>query len=197
MVSKLLLAAQEVHTAARRSNASDELVQQLARAYARVRTGLGFNKSPRQFGAFPNDPYSHTPRHAGAQQPGMTGSVKEEVLTRHGELGVEVRQGVLHFHPTLLSKREVLAEPAEFRWFDLSGAEQRKTLQPGELGFTVCQVPVTYRVGIKHGVEVRWTSGASEMCDGDSLHTRASRAVLGRTGEVREVVVTILSSELR
>ena len=197
MVSKLLLAVQEVHTAARRSSASDELVQQLARAYARVRAGLGFNKSPRQFGAFPNDPYSHTPRHAGAQQPGMTGSVKEEVLTRLGELGVEVRQGVLHFHPTLLSKREVLTEPAEFRWFDLSGVEQRKTLQPGELGFTVCQVPVTYRIGIKHGVEVRWTSGASEMSDGDSLHTRASRAVLGRTGEVREVVVTILSPELR
>lgn len=47
----------------------------LARAYYRVRQGLGFNKTAEAFGAFPSDPYSHTPRHAGAQQPGMTGSV--------------------------------------------------------------------------------------------------------------------------
>ena len=32
------------------------------------------------------DPYSHTPGGAGAKQPGMTGQVKEEVITRLGEL---------------------------------------------------------------------------------------------------------------
>jgi len=196
MVSKLLLAVQEVFFAAQRSNSAPDVVEQLAQAYARVRHGLGFNKSPRQFGAFPNDPYSHTPRHAGAQQPGMTGSVKEEVLTRLGELGVEVRSGVLHFHPTLLSKVELLTKPATFRWFSLSGAEQELLLQPGQLGFTLCQVPVTYSLASKQAVEVRWTSGAESM-EGASLGEKASRAILGRTGEVTAVNVSIRSTELR
>ena len=46
------------------------------------------------YGAFPTDPYSHTPAGKGAQQPGMTGQVKEDVISRFGELGVEVKNGV-------------------------------------------------------------------------------------------------------
>ncbi|MEZ4646669.1 MAG: hypothetical protein R3E31_28750 [Chloroflexota bacterium] len=77
----------------------------LAAAYYDIRAGLGFNKSPAEYGAFPTDPYSHTPAGRGAQQPGMTGQVKEEILTRWGELGVFVQDGVLHFAPTLLRSR--------------------------------------------------------------------------------------------
>jgi hypothetical protein len=58
----------------------------LASQYRHVRAGLGFTRSAAAFGAFPTDPYSHTPAHAGRQQPGMTGQVKEEILTRFGEL---------------------------------------------------------------------------------------------------------------
>ncbi|MDP1822778.1 MAG: hypothetical protein Q8L48_06040 [Archangium sp.] len=195
MVSKLLLAVQEVHAAALRANAAPEVIGQLARAYHRVRGGLGFNKSPQRFGAFPGDPYSHTPRHAGAQQPGMTGSVKEEVLTRLGELGVQVRQGALHFHPTLLSSRELLTAPAPFTWFDVAGTQQERTLQPGELGFTLCQVPIIYRVGATRSLEVRWADGTVQQLEGSALEAKASRAVLGRTGEVREVMVSILSTD--
>ena len=41
---------------------------------------MGFKKteSPAEYGAFPDDPYSHTPSFGGARQPGMTGQVKEE-----------------------------------------------------------------------------------------------------------------------
>jgi len=35
--------------------------------------GSAFNKTPAEYGAFPTDPYSHTPGHGGASQPGMTG----------------------------------------------------------------------------------------------------------------------------
>lgn len=196
MVSKLLLAVQEVCLVARRAKAPEALQQQLAKAYARVRGGLGFNKSPQQFGAFPNDPYSHTPRHAGAQQPGMTGSVKEEILTRLGELGVEVREGRLHFEPWLLPRQEVLTTSSAFSWFDLAGVEQRQRLEAGQLGFTVCQVPVTYSVGAKQAVEVHWANGESQTLDGTALTDEASRAILGRSGAVRAVRVTILATEL-
>ena len=33
-----------------------------------------------------------TPDHSGAQQPGMTGQVKEEIITRFGELGFSLEK---------------------------------------------------------------------------------------------------------
>ena len=71
---------------------SAAICQRLGGLYYRVREGIGFNKTPAEYGAFPTDPYSHTPGHGGAQQPGMTGQVKEEILSRFGELGVRVGQ---------------------------------------------------------------------------------------------------------
>ncbi|NNC41160.1 MAG: hypothetical protein HKN95_10750, partial [Acidimicrobiia bacterium] len=105
MVSKLLLAVQEVFWKARDGAADDATTADLARAYYRVRAGLSSDKTPEQYGAFPMDPYSHTPGHMGAQQPGMTGQVKEEVLTRWGELGIRVHNGTVNFDPRLLRSR--------------------------------------------------------------------------------------------
>ena len=82
MVSKLLLAAQECHRRAVEEGAAETVIAALANAYYDIRQGLGFNKSPAEYGAFPTDPYSHTPMGSGARQPGMTGQVKEEILTR-------------------------------------------------------------------------------------------------------------------
>ena len=87
MVSKLLLAIQESALEAAKGD-NKELTARLTEAYYDVRKGIGFNKTPELYGAFPQDPYSHTPKNQGAKQPGMTGQVKEEVLTRFGELGV-------------------------------------------------------------------------------------------------------------
>jgi hypothetical protein len=72
-----------------------------------VRDGLGYRKSAADWGAFPADPYSHTPGEGGAQQPGMTGQVKEEILTRWGELGLRMRRGRVHFDPVLLDAAEL------------------------------------------------------------------------------------------
>jgi hypothetical protein len=196
MVSKLLLSVQEVHAQAMQSKAEPHTVARLAKAYQRVRQGLGFNKSARVFGAFPSDPYSHTPRHGGAQQPGMTGSVKEEILARLGELGVEVQHGALRFSPALLSRDELLTESTDFHWFDTMGASRKTTLKPGELGFTLCQVPVTYRAGDRRGHEVRWADGTVAKSDVSALDVKTSRAILERTGEVSAVTVSILASEL-
>ena len=66
MVSKLLLAVQENYFQAVKRGESGEILEQLAAAYYDVRSGIGFNKSPEAYGAFPTDPYSHTP--AGAER---------------------------------------------------------------------------------------------------------------------------------
>ena len=115
MIAKLQLAVQE-----RVFDALDQQAPELAALqahYRRVRDGLGYRKSAADYGAFPADPYSHTPAEGGAQQPGMTGQVKEEILTRWGELGLRMRDGRVHFDPVLLDEAEVPAEGAlTFTW---------------------------------------------------------------------------------
>ena len=76
MVSKLLLAVQENIFKAQKLG-DKENAAKLIESYYKVRSGLGYNKTPELYGAFPFDPYSHTPSGQGAKQPGMTGQVKE------------------------------------------------------------------------------------------------------------------------
>jgi hypothetical protein len=137
MVAKLLLAVQEnVFHAADRG--APELPA-LQRHYRRVRDGLGYRKRAADYGAFPADPYSHTPAEGGAQQPGMTGQVKEEILARWGELGLRVQQGRVRFDPVLLDALEV--------------PEQ------GALRFTYAQRPCTWRRGPVTRLKVRTQAG--------------------------------------
>ena len=95
MVSKLLLAAYENTQRALDEDAEGALVGRLFDHYFEILAGIGAHKSPKLYGAFPTDPYSHTPGGKGAQQPGMTGQVKEDILSRFGELGVRVSGGAL------------------------------------------------------------------------------------------------------
>ena len=108
--------------------------------YRRVRDGLGYRKSAAEYGAFPADPYSHTAGEGGAQQPGMTGQVKEEILTRWGELGLRFEAGMIRFDPVLLDLAEVP--------------------QQGALSFTHARVPYRIRRGtgirVRTFVERRW-----------------------------------------
>ncbi len=115
------MAAQENYWWARAGGADPATLQGLAAAYYDIRAGIGFNKSPGVYGAFPTDPYSHTPKGQGAKQPGMTGQVKEEILTRFGELGLRVQDGAITFDPVLLRPEEFLPAPAQFDYIDLAG----------------------------------------------------------------------------
>ena len=121
MVSKLLLAAQECYQQAVDAGMETAISDALAAAYYDIRAGIGFNKTPDVYGAFPTDPYSHTPMGGGASQPGMTGQVKEEIFTRWGELGVMLRHGMLCFSPTLLRTDEFLLVESEFNYVSTSG----------------------------------------------------------------------------
>ncbi len=106
MVSKLILAVQENAVKAFRSD--DINGPKLTDIYYELKEGLGAAKSADLYGAFPFDPYSHTPSMQGAKQPGMTGQVKEEVLTRWGELGVSIEDGCACFNPIMLNSNEFI-----------------------------------------------------------------------------------------
>ena len=108
MVSKLLLAVQECCIKAVNDGENEVVVGHLLEHFYEINEGIGVHKSPELYGAFPTDPYSHTPGGKGAQQPGMTGQVKEDILSRFGELGVFVKEGRLFFNPCLLRKDEFL-----------------------------------------------------------------------------------------
>jgi hypothetical protein len=196
MVSKLLLAVQECYVRARDAGEPRATLAALATAYDDVRDGLGFHKPPEVFGAFPTDPYSHTPAHAGAQQPGMTGQVKEDVLARWGELGVEVQGGRLGFAPTLLWREEFLAEAATPVARAVGGAVPL-ALEPGSLAFTFCQVPVVYRLTEGDArVELTWRDGTTRVFDGAYLDAATSREVFERRGTVARIDVAVPAASL-
>ena len=91
-------------------DSGDPVLPRLIAQYRRVRDGLGYKKGAALYGSFPFDPYSHTPGEAGAQQPGMTGQVKEEILTRWGELGLRWQGGKLRIQPVLFDAAEFGAD---------------------------------------------------------------------------------------
>jgi hypothetical protein len=186
MVAKLLLAVQENLRAA--EAAHDPAATELATQYYDIRAGLGFNKSPTVYGAFPSDPYSHTPGHAGAQQPGMTGQVKEEILTRFGELGIQVDDGCVTFRPTLLRADEFTREPTSFTVPAEGASERTFTLAAGALGFTFCGTPVVYRrSGSAPRLVVRFEDGTMREFAGTGLDPAMSREIFARTGRVDHV----------
>ena len=130
MVSKLLLAVGE--TIERDGNA------RLMKQYAEIREGIGAHKNPVEYGAFPFDPYSHTPSMAGAQQPGMTGQVKEDIISRWFELGVSVHDGQVSFRPTMLSEADFVQGELRFSYCGTEIIYKAERLEAnGEKGLTL------------------------------------------------------------
>jgi len=182
MVSKLLLATQECCHRSYREKGQDEVTGRLIDHYYEILAGIGAHKSPELYGAFPTDPYSHTPAHRGAQQPGMTGQVKEDIIARFGELGVFVENGRLRFVPYLMDRQELLGTARAFRYIDQEQKEREVTLEPGSLGFTLCQVPVIYRFGQQDCIDL-WLSGGEQLrIEGSELSEELSRRVFARAG---------------
>jgi hypothetical protein len=171
MVAKLLLAVQEAYWSAIDEDQSD--VDRLAAAYRRIRAGLGFRKDPLTYGAIPTDCYSHTPMHTGAQQPGMTGQVKEEVLTRLGELGYRVLDGRATMSPGLLPPDMLFPTGAD-------GSYEPAT-------FSVCAVPMTLARGQADSVTIVRVDGTSEEHTGSELTVAQSSELFARAGTVARI----------
>ena len=171
MVAKLLLAAQENTITAAGKGTSADTVAELCKAYYEIRSGIGFNKSPELYGAFPADPYSHTPYLQGAKQPGMTGQVKEEVLTRWGELGLDIADGCACFKPLILKKEEFFTDgPAA-----------------GSLSFTWCGIPVTYKLTN----DSSYITINGKKREGNSLTKSETADLFARNGKIKEIEVSV------
>ncbi len=189
MVSKLLLSVQEICLDAFQAGESHQVTGRLLDHYYEVNEGIGVHKSPELYGAFPTDPYSHTPGGKGAQQPGMTGQVKEDILCRFGELGVFVSNGNLVFNSRLLRKDEFLKKPMTFEYIAISGQVKQIALIVGSLAFTYCQVPIIYKLNEKTGLKVEFSNQEDLESDSLSIDADISRKIFKRTEEIDQITV--------
>ncbi len=191
MVSKLALAVQECCLSALRESADDVTTGKLLEHYYEISAGIGVHKSPKLYGAFPTDPYSHTPKTKGAQQPGMTGQVKEDILCRMGELGILVTAGKISFSPDMLKQDEFLQEASTFKYIALGGEEKEIPVGKDSLCFTYCQVPVVYKIAEESSIEVTMSNSEKAKFEGLSMNEAISEKVFKRTGEVAMIKATI------
>jgi hypothetical protein len=153
------------------SNSKD--LKQLVDYYYRVKAGIGVHNNPKNYGAFPTDPYSHTPSMMGAQQPGMTGQVKEDILSRFNELGLLVANGEIFVSPILLTCEDFIDKH--------------------ELNFTYCSTPFTYRNGNSKSIEIFWNdeNTKSTVINCHTIPESISKYIFTREAKIARVVVHI------
>lgn len=187
MVSKLVLSVEEIFYKEFDQNGLSENARILADFYHELKAGIGVDKSPLDYGAFPTDAYSHTPGFAGVQQPGMTGQVKEDIISRYGELGVHVKDGELCFTPVLIKRTEFL--------------DQKKTwalpnelieLEKDQLAFTIASVPVIYTLGHEEMITINLKNGDAYKFEKLSkLDKTMSQKLFNREGLIEKISVTV------
>ena len=192
MVSKLLLAAFETTKQAIDENNEPEIIGKLFDHYFEINAGIGAHKSPELYGAFPTDPYSHTPGGKGAQQPGMTGQVKEDILCRFGELGVRVADGILGFDAGILKASEFLQEAENFNYVDVDQEKQSIALEKDSLAFTICQVPIVYKKASGSSTSVEFFDGPTKMFDANTLDIETTKHVFERTHKIKQITVFVV-----
>ena len=189
MVSKLLLAVQETCIRAMQQKTTENVMKGLVAHFHDINEGLGIHKSPQLYGAFPTDPYSHTPFNKGAQQPGMTGQVKEDVIARFGELGIMVHSGKIAFNARLLRKSEFLKTEEEFEFVSVQKEMERIQLAKDTLAFTFCQVPFVYHFAEKKSIQITNANGILREMEGLEMNVFESNEIFKRTGLIKQVDV--------
>ena len=102
----------------------------------------------------------------------MTGQVKEEVITRWGELGMTINKGKLKINPALLLGKEFDAD--------------------GKLSFTRFGVPFEYE--LSSGGEVKISVDSNSF--GEELNEILSYELFERKGKVKRVKVEIPKSAI-
>jgi hypothetical protein len=193
MVSKLLLAVGENMLIAEKNNTEITVLEGLKAHYNEIREGIGSHKTPSEYGAFPSDPYSHTPSMAGVQQPGMTGQVKEDILSRHIELGIHVEDGCIHFNPEKVAENEFITDTQRA---GSSGFEKEFSLEypynKAFIAFSLCNVPVIYEKASTTSVQLQMQNHDILLFEGRQLNKQWSESIFMRKNEIKNIIVKFI-----
>jgi len=175
MVSKLLLALGENITQFAWDPNNHEPLKKLIPLYYRIKEGIGSHKNPKDYGAFPTDPYSHTPFMKGVQQPGLTGQVKEDIISRFNELGLEIKNGSICFNPVLIRKSDCLDN------------------EHTSLSYSFCGTPVYYIQAEKAFIEIEFSKQGipPQYITGQIIPKDLSNEIFSRSGTIASVKVGI------
>ncbi len=197
MVSKLQLAVLETCVQAIDRHETPQTVGKLLEHYYEINEGIGVHKSPQLYGAFSTDPYSHTPYSKGAQQPGMTGQVKEDILSRFGELGIFIHEGKLVFKPDLLRKDEFLDHAKMIKYVDVYHNNHEIEIPENSLCFTIGQIPVIYTIADKSHMKIVYKNDNVKSVDGLQVPADVSKSIFKRKGEVKYIHAYVEKSILK
>lgn len=191
MVSKLLLAVQECFFEAVKQEANEKVIGKLKEHYYEIKAGIGLYKSPALYGAFPTDAYSHTPGNAGVKQPGLTGQVKEDIISRFGEMGLQINDGKISFNTSLLNREEVLDHNDVLSYYAIPQQPGSVDLETGQVGFTYCQVPVVLKKSSMIKIVLTFNDDQKLNIPGNEIDMDNSREILLKSGKIKLIEVFV------
>ena len=119
----------------------------------------------------------------------MTGQVKEDILSRIGELGVFVSEGQISFNPCLLRANEFIKEDKTFSYIDVNKEEKQLLLSSGMMAFTYCQVPIIYRRSNVDSIEVNYKNNEVDEIHSLILSKQISEDLFYRKGRVKFLII--------
>lgn len=120
-----------------------------------------------------------------------------DILSRFGELGVFVKDGKLLFNPCLLRKNEFLSESKSFNYVDVNFKSKTIDLKSNSICFTYCQIPVIYKISNQRSIEVLLNDEKHKNFESLTIDKETSKLIFERTGEIMQIIVNILESELK
>ena len=197
MVSKLSLAVVEQFVIESDGTSDASTLKRLGDHYYQIVEGLGIHKSAAEFGAFPIDPYSHTPEKAGAKQPGMTGQVKEDVISRMLELGGRVKAGQVSFEPALFDGKEFATHETVFNFSAIDGTRSELALSPGQFGWAWCQCPIIYHLSDRNSLALTLDSGEVVKRDHLELTAAESEHLFRRSSHIKRIDISFSVDSIR
>ena len=118
----------------------------------------------------------------------MTGQVKEEIITRFGELGCFVEDGCIVFDTSLLQKSEFLKTEKAFSYFDTSKQKCQIRISQNQLAYTFCQVPVIYTLSkLNSSVTLYLKDETKVTIEGNTIDKENSKFIFERAGKVKKI----------
>ena len=125
----------------------------------------------------------------------MTGQVKEDIINRWAELGLNSNNGKLEFNPFILRKSELILEESFLTYIDFEGEFQKVKVPKNSLAFTYCQIPIIYTLKNKNQIILYRAEGADQVIDGLCLDVQESKDIFKRKGLVLKIEVGLKNDQ--
>ena len=92
---------------------------------------------------------------------------------------------------------EFFETESKFTYFDLLGEEKSLELPPGSLAFTICQVPIVYRLcDGPLSIDVTFANGDIASIAQDCLDPESSLALFQRNGKIARIDVELPEEQI-